>query len=152
MEANMTAATYRQQILSPKYGQTGNVKPLTANCSLSFAVKWSNLGLKASDISTLSGRRQWKMSCAPGGSSEKKNDFNVTFPSWETWKKVGIKKCQFHSIVQVDNNFYFLCLLDHRKDAIMYNIQTLQWNHRASTPECTLVLSILASFLWLLRV
>ena len=27
------------RILSPKYGQTGNVKPLTANRSLSFAVK-----------------------------------------------------------------------------------------------------------------
>ena len=72
MEANMSAATYRQQILSPRYGQTGNVKPLTANCSLSFAVEWSNLGLKASNISTLSARRQWKMSYVPGGSSEKK--------------------------------------------------------------------------------
>ena len=37
-------------IISPKYGQTGNVKPLTANCSLSFAVKWPNLFLKVSII------------------------------------------------------------------------------------------------------
>lgn len=151
MEANMAVATYRQQILSPKYGKTGNVKSLTANRSLLFAVKWSNLGLKASDISTLSARRQWKMSYVPGGSSGKKW-FQCHFSLLRNFKKVGIKNCQFHSIVQVDNNFYFLCLLDHRKDAIMYNIQTLQWNHRASTPECTLVLNILASFLWLLRV
>ena len=34
------------QISSPKYGQTSNVKPLTANRSLSFAVKWLNLNLK----------------------------------------------------------------------------------------------------------
>ena len=34
------------RILSPKYGQTGNVKPLTANRSLSFAVKWPNHDLK----------------------------------------------------------------------------------------------------------
>ena len=32
-------ATYYQQILSPKYRQKGNVKPLTANRSLSFEVK-----------------------------------------------------------------------------------------------------------------
>ena len=151
MEANMAVATYRQQILSPKYGQTGNVKPLTANRSLLFAVKWSNLGLKASDISTLSARRQWKCLMSLGDLREKKW-FQCHFSLLRNFKKVGIKNCQFHSFVQVDNNFYFLCLLDHRKDAIMYNIQTLQWNHRASTPECTLVLNILASFLWLLRV
>ena len=32
--------------LSPKCGQTGKVKPLTANRSLSFAVKWPNFDLK----------------------------------------------------------------------------------------------------------
>ena len=36
------------RILSPKYGQTGKVKPLTANRSLSFAVKWPNLDFKDS--------------------------------------------------------------------------------------------------------
>ena len=151
MEANMAVATYRQQILSPKYGQTGNVKPLTANRSLLSAVKWSNLGLKASDISTLSARRQWKCLMSLGDLRGKKW-FQCHFSLLRNLKKVGIKNYQFHSIVQVDNNFHFLYLLDHRKDAIMYNIQTLQWNHRASTPECTLVLNILASFLWLLKV
>ena len=34
------------RILSSKYGQTGNVKPLTANHSLSFVVKWPNHDLK----------------------------------------------------------------------------------------------------------
>ena len=34
------------RILSSKYGQTGNVKPLTPNRSLSFVVKWPNLDLK----------------------------------------------------------------------------------------------------------
>ena len=33
---------------SQNYGQTGNVKPLTTNRSLSFAVKWPNLDLKVS--------------------------------------------------------------------------------------------------------
>ena len=39
MKANMAAASYHPQILSPNYGKIGNVKPLTANRSLSFAVK-----------------------------------------------------------------------------------------------------------------
>ena len=34
------------RILSSKYGQTGNVKPLTTNRSLSFVIKWPNLDLK----------------------------------------------------------------------------------------------------------
>ena len=34
--------------VGPKYGQTSNVKPLTANRSLLFAVKWLNLDLKFS--------------------------------------------------------------------------------------------------------
>ena len=34
------------RILSSKYGQTGNVKPLTPNRSLSFVVKWPNHDLK----------------------------------------------------------------------------------------------------------
>ena len=50
MKTNMAAASYQQRILSPKYGQTGNVKPLTANRSLSFAVKWPNLNPKVSVI------------------------------------------------------------------------------------------------------
>ena len=41
------------RILSPKYGQTGNVKPLIAYRSLSFAVKGPNLDLKVSCISFL---------------------------------------------------------------------------------------------------
>ena len=32
----MAAASYHPRILSPKYGQTGNVRPLTAKRSLSF--------------------------------------------------------------------------------------------------------------------
>ena len=46
MKTNMAAASYRPQILSPKYGQTGYVKPLTTNSSLSFEVKWPELDLK----------------------------------------------------------------------------------------------------------
>ena len=49
MNTNMAAASYHPRILSSKYGQTGNVKPLTANHSLSFAVKWPNLDLKVSN-------------------------------------------------------------------------------------------------------
>ena len=51
MNTNVAAASYHPRILSPKYGQTGNVKPLTANRrSLSFAVKWPNLDLKVSIV------------------------------------------------------------------------------------------------------
>ena len=32
--------------ISPNYGQTGNVKPLTEKRSRSFAVKWQNLNFK----------------------------------------------------------------------------------------------------------
>ena len=35
--------------LIPKYGQTDNVKPLTANRGLPFAERWPNLDLKASN-------------------------------------------------------------------------------------------------------
>ena len=52
MKTNMAAASYHLRILSPKYGQMGNVKPLTANRSLSFAVKWPNLDLKVSISNT----------------------------------------------------------------------------------------------------
>ena len=48
MKTNKAAPSYHPRNLSPKYGQTGNVKPLIANRSLSFAVKWSNLDLKVS--------------------------------------------------------------------------------------------------------
>ena len=51
MNTNIAAASYHPRILSPKYGQTGNLKPLTANRrSLSFAVKWPNLDLKVSIV------------------------------------------------------------------------------------------------------
>ena len=50
MKTNMAATSYHPRILSPKYRQTGNVKPLTANCSLSFAVKWPNLDHKVSVV------------------------------------------------------------------------------------------------------
>ena len=46
MNTNMAAASNHAPILSSKYGQTGNVKPLTANHSLSFAVKWPNLDMR----------------------------------------------------------------------------------------------------------
>ena len=52
MKTSMAAASYHLRILSPKYGQMGNVKPLTANRSLSFAVKWPNLDLKVSISNT----------------------------------------------------------------------------------------------------
>ena len=39
MNTNVAAASYLLRILIPRCGQTGNVKPLTANRSLSFAVK-----------------------------------------------------------------------------------------------------------------
>ena len=45
MKTNMAAASYHPRILSAKYGQTGNVKRLTANRSLMAAVKWPNLDL-----------------------------------------------------------------------------------------------------------
>ena len=50
MKTNMAAASYQQRILSPRYRQTSNVKPLTANRSFSFAVKWPNLNPKVSII------------------------------------------------------------------------------------------------------
>ena len=50
MKTNMTATSYHLRILSSKYGQTGNMKPLTANRSLSFEVKWPNHDLKVSIV------------------------------------------------------------------------------------------------------
>ena len=50
MKTCMTAASYHPLISSPKYEHTGNLKPLTANRSLSFAVKWPNVNLKFSII------------------------------------------------------------------------------------------------------
>ena len=41
--------SYHPRIGGPKHGQTGNMKPLNANRSLSFAVKWPNLELKVSN-------------------------------------------------------------------------------------------------------
>ena len=53
MKTNKPAASYHLRILSPKYGQTRNGKPLIANRSFSFVVKWPNLDLKVSCISFL---------------------------------------------------------------------------------------------------
>ena len=39
----MATTSYHPQILSSKYGQTVNVNPLTANCSLLFVVRWPKL-------------------------------------------------------------------------------------------------------------
>ena len=50
MKANMTATSYYPRTLSPKYGHTINAKPLTANRSLSFPLKWPNLDLKVSSV------------------------------------------------------------------------------------------------------
>ena len=52
MNTNMAAASYHPRISSRTYGQTGNVKPLTTNRSLSFAVKWPYLDLKVSNVYT----------------------------------------------------------------------------------------------------
>ena len=49
-KTNMAAASHHPRILSPKYWQAGNVKRLTANRSLLFAVKWPNLDLKVSTV------------------------------------------------------------------------------------------------------
>ena len=38
MNTNMAAASYHPRILSPKYGQTGNIKPLTVNRKPQFVV------------------------------------------------------------------------------------------------------------------
>ena len=51
MKTNMAAASYHPRILSPKYEHSGNVKPLTVNRSLLFAVKWPDLDLKVSNLS-----------------------------------------------------------------------------------------------------
>ena len=51
MKTNMAAASYHPRILSPKYWHTGNVKPLIANRSLPFTVKWPDLDLKVSNLS-----------------------------------------------------------------------------------------------------
>ena len=44
----MVAARYQPRILIPKFGQTGNVNPITANHGLQFAARWQNLDLKVS--------------------------------------------------------------------------------------------------------
>ena len=46
----MAAASYHLRILSPKYGQTLNVKPLTTNRALPFAVRLQNLDLQVSNV------------------------------------------------------------------------------------------------------
>jgi len=44
----MEAASYHPRILLPKYGQTDNVKPLTAN-GKPMILRWPNLDLKVSN-------------------------------------------------------------------------------------------------------
>ena len=44
----MAAASYHPRILIPKYEQTDNVKPLTTNRGLQFAVGWPNLDFEVS--------------------------------------------------------------------------------------------------------
>ena len=44
----MNATSYHPRILSPKYGQTANVKLPSADRVLLFAVKWPNLDFKVS--------------------------------------------------------------------------------------------------------
>ena len=43
----MAAASYHPRILIPKYGQTGNVKPVTANRGLPFVVRWQTSILRS---------------------------------------------------------------------------------------------------------
>ena len=43
----MAAASYHPRILIPKYEQTDNVKPLTANRGLQFAVGWQTSILRS---------------------------------------------------------------------------------------------------------
>ena len=70
----MAAASYHPQILSPKYGQTTNVKPRTANHGLPFAVGQTSIlrslvflstvpyGISISQYRSL---RQSKCACFP---------------------------------------------------------------------------------------
>ena len=46
----MAASSYHLRILSPKYEQTLNVKPLTTNRALPFAVRLQNLDLQVSNV------------------------------------------------------------------------------------------------------
>ena len=47
MNENMVAASYHPQNPKyPKYGQTVNVRPLTANRGFQFTGRWLNLDLK----------------------------------------------------------------------------------------------------------
>ena len=50
MKTNMAAIelTVNPRILSPKRGQTANMKPLTTNCGLPFVVRLPNLDRKVS--------------------------------------------------------------------------------------------------------
>ena len=59
----MAAASYHPRILIPKYEQTDNVKPLTANRGLQFAVGWPNLDLKVS-IETSVYPEKWASTCS----------------------------------------------------------------------------------------
>ena len=46
MKTNMVAASYHPRIVSPKYGQTGNLRLLTAKRGFQFTARWLNLDLK----------------------------------------------------------------------------------------------------------
>ena len=62
MKKNLAAASYHQRILSPKYGETGNVKPLSANRSLPFVVKLPNLYLKVCSLLLNRRTATWNLS------------------------------------------------------------------------------------------
>ena len=47
MKTNMVAASYHPRIVSPKYGQTGNLRLLTAKRGFQFTARWLNLDLKS---------------------------------------------------------------------------------------------------------
>ena len=42
----MVAASYHPRIVSPKYGQTGNLRLLTAKRGFQFTARWLNLDLE----------------------------------------------------------------------------------------------------------
>ena len=48
----MAAASYHPRILIPKYGQTGSVKPLSANTRIAFCGKiiWPSFDRKVSNV------------------------------------------------------------------------------------------------------
>ena len=100
MKTNMAAASYHSRILSSKYGQTGNVKPLTANCSLSFAVKWPNFGVKVSSswlrwhLKMSWAKKNWRAKQADRKSGEataRVASFADIFPLWGCFLPLSLR-------------------------------------------------------------